>query len=1530
MKKRILVAFLCVLSAIAFALPLTGCGKTETPPLITGTDTVITSAKKTAKDLEAQTAVFAALGKLESSISYTSESSGTVVAKKGFISYNQVSVTKNYKHGDEFFSDNVSESAFVKLKHEVFYKNGGVAYRVSGGEIVNAKLADYKEVYGVTPHKLLAGHVFNQETILSVKLESVKNGLYTYSLVLDKDGANVLLKRQMKEFGNLGGYPSFTENTKAKLVIKEDLTPVTYSYESYYKISVAVLGNMDCTEKNSISYSDFNEDVKIPDTDKFNAALGEKPSDIETGGSTIRSEAEEKVVSALLDLDMESGVSLFGNVSLNGNDFPLRLDFSAKINEIIAGNEQATEGIAARLSLLNSENLKAWYSGGKLYASLKGEKIFADIPDVLPSLIKAVKDDGLSQMIKIVKSETENGIYEIALPDYLNDALYPSVIESGLGTEAGAKGFALKVKLYIPRSRIGKVSVVFKTDIFDVQASFNVSEEPFSLTETFDGYDKEIKVESGAIKSLPKVLKLLNDDLLRAALNSDFENGISLGGNLYVNDVCVDIKAGFAASVREMLFDNLSLAEGIKFYASVSDKVFFYYENGNAYLNVSGHKYAIPAEDLFPSEISLGGGLSGFNLEDYFTATKKENGVYEITLGEKVYGKLCDALEAAGLASENSRDKTEITLSLYVPKDKIKAASASVKTDKTGFNAELSVYEEQFSITENFEDYTSEFKIAGFTSPVDGAKLVDLIFNKFTFSLLDLDIEKGVSFTGTVGAGETFIPVKIQAAADISGLLAGKTSAKNALTLKIDLLQNENFSLIFTNGKLYLNAFGTKYLLRAPETSAEGVVNAILSEDINKYFRSEYYGDYLIVTATDYAKRAVAIKVKELLPDATEIIQNIVGGDIKAYLYMPNGKLCGISVSVVTKNAQAHAKFAVTNEELIIGDLRGYRTRATVEFNADFTLNESYNAKANLRVTVNTLANSLQEAISAEITATLDNNLKTFIGLSNLMPDLNLPEWFPLLGSADEIKVTLIGGRAYFYLLAGGSEPENAILAQEIELPTLGFSATTRLREASASLSKKIAAINGSSEETDLSSIIALLPQLVTVRTEGEVITIALSDDVVKFISDNIWAYLPEKIFRATGSSMVLAVNMFELYRPLCGIGVTIDAASGNAAIYADVYKLGSKEVFVTGKQYETARMAYLTLNGTFGGNFEINTKLHRIAQNAAEANKVIAKIDALREVRLTEGYLSELEAAEKDYEALTEAQKKLVYNYKTKSLFTSKETLTTLKSQYEKNKKAADKFLTDITKPTAKILKLAKTYDKFSDEQKNYLNRTDEEAIKAFTAKRAELEKDSAQAVTEAINALEGFESADLESLSAKELLQKLTELNGVYSKYAALEKGSVENEDVLLNIIDKTATAYAKKARSLAESYLALYKGMNAKYCGLTVREMNALYEETSSFYKTYYETPAKLTVYSFVTEKDEEFKSVAYCVTYYTTDVRAGFRSGAAYAANDAIEKLLSGETEETEETVTEIKTLISRTDSNAITRYEEFKIVCEKYA
>ena len=61
MKKRIFTIVLCVLAMISFSVFAVGCNKSETPPLVAGEDTVIVSTKKTAKDLDAETAVFAAL-----------------------------------------------------------------------------------------------------------------------------------------------------------------------------------------------------------------------------------------------------------------------------------------------------------------------------------------------------------------------------------------------------------------------------------------------------------------------------------------------------------------------------------------------------------------------------------------------------------------------------------------------------------------------------------------------------------------------------------------------------------------------------------------------------------------------------------------------------------------------------------------------------------------------------------------------------------------------------------------------------------------------------------------------------------------------------------------------------------------------------------------------------------------------------------------------------------------------------------------------------------------------------------------------------------------------------------------------------------------------------------------------------------------------------------------------------------------------------------------------------------------------------
>lgn len=224
--KKLLTSILAIIFTVCLALTLVGCGDAnDTPPsAVNGTVTVMTGLKKTPDNYDAKTAIYAALGKLESYTTYKSQSSGTATARKGIVSYTQTTTATNIKHGDEFYTRTDSHSAFVNFRHEAFVKNNNVAYRVNGNGIKNVTRSSYESVYGITPAKLLSGHIYNQNTILSVVGQKVNNG-YEYIISLDKNEATAKIAYQMKEFGGLGGYPVFSDNVTVTIVIKEDFTP---------------------------------------------------------------------------------------------------------------------------------------------------------------------------------------------------------------------------------------------------------------------------------------------------------------------------------------------------------------------------------------------------------------------------------------------------------------------------------------------------------------------------------------------------------------------------------------------------------------------------------------------------------------------------------------------------------------------------------------------------------------------------------------------------------------------------------------------------------------------------------------------------------------------------------------------------------------------------------------------------------------------------------------------------------------------------------------------------------------------------------------------------------------------------------------------------------------------------------------------------------------------------------------------------------------------------------------------------------
>ncbi len=487
MNKRLINAVLAVIFALSLAL-FVGCGSTGSGglPVESGKDTVISKVVGATPDkYNAKNAVYAAIGRLSQIDTYKSTSTGTSVASVGgLFGYTQKTDCVSIKHGDEFYTDSNSESRFVTVKQEVFAKGGKIAYRVNGGDIVNTEAESYKEVFGVTPDKLLSGHIFNDETIAYAQFTSVENGEYTFRVVLDKDKGNALLIKQMKEYGNLNDYPVFTENTVIDLTLKEDFTPVKFSYTSKYIVNVSVLGDLPCVESNEVVFSDFNEEVAIPDTEAFNRAVSSEPSTITPSEEKEQDETSEKIVAALLKADLIGGVALNGVVKYNGVELPVKINGRADIDKIMNDeNADILSLIDLKVSLgVYSDSLAVTYHDEKLYFDLGDLKFVKELEfeDETEDVFDTIADVDLSSYFAI--TEEDGDMYTVRINNLLVESMIKTaLVNAGLAGDNINDCFDLSVGLYIPTDRVGVISLNLTTDLVDFGVDFNLSDEKFVL-----------------------------------------------------------------------------------------------------------------------------------------------------------------------------------------------------------------------------------------------------------------------------------------------------------------------------------------------------------------------------------------------------------------------------------------------------------------------------------------------------------------------------------------------------------------------------------------------------------------------------------------------------------------------------------------------------------------------------------------------------------------------------------------------------------------------------------------------------------------------------------------------------------------------------------------------------------------------------------------------------------------------------------------------------------------------------------------
>ena len=246
-----------------------------TPTYKSGEDAIMTGAKVTPDKVNPEYAIYYTLGQLANATSYESTGTGNSIAKGSVTTYNQTTGGHFVKNGDLYYSQSTSNTSLVNVKHEALIKGDALSYRNDNGSITGSSRADYTKIYGVAPDKMLTGHIYNPETVTNAKLEKTENELYYFTFELDKDKAHTILKYQMKQFGDLRNYPSFTENTAVTLVINKQYRPVSLKYTSKYSVTKQIIFTvtMNCTETNEITFFSFNDNTTIPDESKFIGAL---------------------------------------------------------------------------------------------------------------------------------------------------------------------------------------------------------------------------------------------------------------------------------------------------------------------------------------------------------------------------------------------------------------------------------------------------------------------------------------------------------------------------------------------------------------------------------------------------------------------------------------------------------------------------------------------------------------------------------------------------------------------------------------------------------------------------------------------------------------------------------------------------------------------------------------------------------------------------------------------------------------------------------------------------------------------------------------------------------------------------------------------------------------------------------------------------------------------------------------------------------------------------------------------------------
>lgn len=181
---------------------------------------------------------------------YKKETRGVTIAKK-LIDYNQeihnvYTADQNEKH-----LITRSTSTLVNVYHEAYYKDEVVSCKdKEQNDFGDISYDEYKSKYGFFPYdRLLEGFVLNEETIINVELIEQNK----YKISIDGEQGGAYIKTQMKYFGGLSDYPTFSK-VEITISIDNNFNPIEISLYEEYQVNKSILGKVNCIQDYVVVY----------------------------------------------------------------------------------------------------------------------------------------------------------------------------------------------------------------------------------------------------------------------------------------------------------------------------------------------------------------------------------------------------------------------------------------------------------------------------------------------------------------------------------------------------------------------------------------------------------------------------------------------------------------------------------------------------------------------------------------------------------------------------------------------------------------------------------------------------------------------------------------------------------------------------------------------------------------------------------------------------------------------------------------------------------------------------------------------------------------------------------------------------------------------------------------------------------------------------------------------------------------------------------------------------------------------------